>query len=54
MMSDSGFSEAILIAGIMSVPRSIANMRKVVNGSGIANIMNARKGVISGMLDWMV
>lgn len=38
------------MAGIMSVPRSIAKMRKVVNGSGIANTMNAKNGVISGIL----
>tara|TARA_B110000305_G_C18965448_1_gene414640 strand:+ start:88 stop:204 length:117 start_codon:yes stop_codon:yes gene_type:complete len=38
----------------MSVPRSIARIRIVVRGRGIAKMMKPRKGVISGMFDWMV
>ena len=39
---------------LMSVPRTMARMRKDVSGSGIAKMMNARNDVILGMLLWIV
>ena len=50
MMSASASSYAMLIAGTMSVPKSIAKINTVLRGIGVRNTIQHKKGEISGML----
>mmetsp|Transcript_33773 Transcript_33773/g.77913 ORF Transcript_33773/g.77913 Transcript_33773/m.77913 type:complete len:286 (-) Transcript_33773:366-1223(-) len=51
MMSASFSSQAMEMAGTMSVPRSMHRMSTVERGRGVWMVMKTRKGAISGMLD---
>ena len=51
MMSASWFSQAIEMAGTISVPKSTHKIKMVDNGNGTPIVMKARKGEISGMLE---
>ena len=46
MMSASASSQAMEMAGTMSVPRSMQRMRRVESGSGMPMQMYERKGAI--------
>ena len=41
----------MLMAGTMSVPRSIAKIRTVLRGIGVRKTIQHKKGEISGMFD---
>ena len=51
IMSASWFSQAIEMAGTISVPKSTHKIKMVDNGNGTPIVMKARKGEISGMLE---
>ena len=51
MMSASASSYAMLMAGTMSVPRSIARISTVDNGIGVRNTIQHRNGEISGIFE---
>ena len=51
MMSASASSYAMLMAGTMSVPRSMAKIKTVDNGIGVRKTIQHKKGEISGMFD---
>ena len=50
-MSASWFSQAMEMAGTISVPKSTHKIKMVDNGNGTPIVMKARKGEISGMLE---
>ena len=41
----------MLIAGTMSVPKSIAKIRTVLKGMGVRNTIQHKNGLISGIFD---
>ena len=51
MMSASASSYAMLIAGTMSVPKSIAKINTVLRGIGVRNTIQHKNGLISGILE---
>ena len=51
MMSASASSYAMLMAGTMSVPKSIAKINTVLRGIGVRNTIQQRNGEISGIFD---
>jgi hypothetical protein len=51
MMSASASSYAMLMAGTMSVPRSMARISTVLRGIGVRNTIQHKNGLISGMFD---
>ena len=51
MMSASASSYAMLMAGTMSVPKSIAKINTVLRGIGVKNTIQHKKGEISGMFE---
>ena len=51
MMSASASSYAMLIAGTISVPKSIAKIKTVERGMGVRKTIQQRNGEISGMLE---
>mmetsp|Transcript_88069 Transcript_88069/g.179922 ORF Transcript_88069/g.179922 Transcript_88069/m.179922 type:complete len:259 (-) Transcript_88069:2420-3196(-) len=51
MISASARSQAMEMAGTISVPKSMHRINTVLRGSGVRTVMKHRKGAISGMLE---